>query len=149
MEAIRTLFLEYEASLEIDLGYRDFASELAAIPGKYAPPSGELILARSDDGRAIGCGALRPLDPTGCCEMKRLYVTPEGRGSGLGKALIGTLVGIARRIGYREMWLDTLPSMTAAQHLYRAVGFEVTDPYYDTPVAGTVFMRLKLGASEG
>jgi ribosomal protein S18 acetylase RimI-like enzyme len=52
----------------------------------------------------------------------------------------------ARRQGYREMRLDTLPTMAAAQRLYRQAGFEVIPPYYDTPVDGTVFMRLTLGS---
>ena len=76
--------------------------------------------------------------------MKRLYVAPDGRGSGLGKALVDALVEVAERIGYREMRLDTLPSMTGAQALYRKLGFEVIAPYYDTPVAGTLFMRRTL-----
>jgi ribosomal protein S18 acetylase RimI-like enzyme len=73
--------------------------------------------------------------------MKRLYVSPEGRGGGVGGRLVRALMEVARQIGYREIRLDTLPSMAKAQALYRAVGFEAIEPYYDTPVPGTTFMR--------
>ena len=135
------LFEDYVASLGIDLAYQDFAAELAAMPGRYAPPGGELLLARAPDGAAVGCVALRALAIPGACEMKRLYVSPAGRGSGLGRQLARAIIEAAERIGYREMRLDTLPSMAGAQALYRTLGFEPIAPYYETPVAGTLFMR--------
>lgn len=138
------LFHAYAASLGVDLAYQDFEGELAAMPGKYAPPEGELLLARGADGAPLGCVALRPVAPEGCCEMKRLYVAPEARGLGLGVALVEAIVGVARDIGYRELRLDTLPDMIEAQSLYARLGFVRIAPYYDTPVAGTVFMALKL-----
>ncbi len=144
-----TLFRAYAGSLGIDLSYQGFESELSALPGAYAPPHGALLLARSTGGEAIGCVALRPIAPVGCCEMKRLYVAPQGRGLGLGKALVEAVIGEARRIGYREMRLDTLPDMAEAIALYRRLGFEDIPPYYDTPVAGTIFMALKLGRPKG
>ena len=54
----------------------------------------------------------------------------------------------AERIGYREMRLDTLPSMTDAARLYGSLGFGPTAPYYETPVAGTLFMRRLLRPPE-
>ncbi|MBN9063878.1 MAG: GNAT family N-acetyltransferase [Rhizobiales bacterium] len=143
LAAAIALFRDYAASLDVDLAYQDFDSELAAMPGKYAPPSGALLLAKNADGAAIGCVGLRALDD-GLCEMKRLYVRPEGRGTGAGKALALALIEAAERIGYREMRLDTLPSMAAAQSLYRELGFEAIAPYYQTPIAGTLFMRRRL-----
>ncbi len=138
------LFRAYAASLDVDLAYQDFEGEMAAMPGQYAPPAGELLLARGGGGQPVGCVGLRPIAPSGCCEMKRLYVAPDGRGAGVGKALVDALVQVAERIGYREMRLDTLPAMAGAQALYRTLGFEVIAPYYDTPVAGTIFMRRAL-----
>ena len=76
--------------------------------------------------------------------MKRLYVSPEGRGFGLGERLVNAVVKEAKRIGYREMKLDTLPSMAEAVALYRKLGFEAIEPYYDTPVIGTILMRRSL-----
>src|SRR5215207_3431052 len=103
---------------------QNFEAEMEAMPGKYAPRAGELLLARDRGGTPMGCVGLRPLDAHGCCEMKRLYVLPEGRGSGLGRKLIDAVVREAERIGYHEMRLDTLPSMAGAIALYRKLGFE-------------------------
>lgn len=140
---VESLFRAYAASLDVDLAYQDFEAELAGLPGQYAAPRGLLLLARDIDGTPLGCVACRPLRED-ICEMKRLFVAPAGRGRGLGRLLVRRLFADARALGYREMRLDTLASMTAAQALYRAEGFEPTTPYYDTPVAGTVFMRRPL-----
>jgi ribosomal protein S18 acetylase RimI-like enzyme len=92
----------------------------------------------------LGCVGLRPIAPDGCCEMKRLYVSPRARGLGLGKALVDAVIAEATRIGHREMRLDTLPTMGEAIALYRKAGFQPIDPYYETPVAGTIFMARAL-----
>lgn len=144
LEAIRALFSAYAASIGIDLAYQDFPAELATLPGRYAPPRGELLLARGRQGEPLGCLALRPIAPAGCCEMKRLYVAPPARGLGLGRALVEAVMAEAVRIGYREMRLDTLPSMAEALQLYRKAGFVPIEPYYDTPIAGTVFLGRPL-----
>jgi ribosomal protein S18 acetylase RimI-like enzyme len=139
--AVVALFRAYAASLDVDLAYQGFEAELAAMPGKYAPPAGRLLLARSPEGLPLGCVGLRALEVAGCCEMKRLYVAPEGRGTGLGIRLVEAVIREAEAIGYREMRLDSLPSMGPAIALYRKRGFEEMAPYYETPVAGTVFLR--------
>jgi ribosomal protein S18 acetylase RimI-like enzyme len=76
--------------------------------------------------------------------MKRLFVEPAGRGLGLGRALAEAIIGEARRLGYAEIRLDTLPSMTTALALYASLGFETVPAYYDTPIAGTVFLARRL-----
>ena len=133
--------------IEIERKYEADAAtvlpELAGLPGRYAPPSGELLLARGRDGEPFGCVALRPM-PERCCDMKRLYGAPAARGLGLGRTLIDAIGTEAVRIGYREMRLDTLPEMEAAIALYRRAGFGATAPYYDTPLADTVFLGRKL-----
>ena len=144
LEAAVALFNAYAGSLGVDLAYQDFAAEVAAMPGRYAPPKGELLLARDNGGAPLGCVALRPTEPDDCCEMKRLYVSPEGRGRGLGRALADAILGAAVRIGYREIRLDTLPTMAEAQSLYRKLGFVPIAPYNETPIAGTVFMAKVL-----
>lgn len=144
LQAVAGLFADYAAWLPIDLGYQGFQAELAALPGKYAPPKGELLLARDPDGAAVGCVALRPIDPAGVCEMKRLYIAPEARGMGLGRALAMAIVAAGRAGGYREMRLDTLEDMTPAITLYRQLGFEGIGPYYAPTPPGTVFMGLRL-----
>jgi len=143
LTAIRTLFEAYADGLAIDLAYQDFAAELAGLPGKYAAPHGALLLARDDGGAALGCVALRPLG-NGLCEMKRLYVAPPARGTGLGAALMRAVITAARRLGYRAMRLDTLADMTAAQAMYAATGFRPIPPYYDGAAPGTIFLELTL-----
>lgn len=144
IEAVRALFKAYAAWLGVDLVYQGFADELASLPGKYAPPGGELLLARDRAGVPLGCVGLRPLDMAGCCEMKRLYVTPEARGLGLGRALVTAILAQAERIGYREIMLDSLPVLEEATALYRRMGFRPIAPYYDTPVVATLFFSRTL-----
>lgn len=141
---IASLFRDYAASLDVDLAYQNFESELASLPGKYAPPAGALLLARHFDGTALGCVALRALDGHPVCEMKRLFVVPGARGMNLGRALVEAVLAEARHLGYREMRLDSLPSMAAAMGLYRSLGFVEMLPYYASPIEGTTFMRLQL-----
>jgi GNAT superfamily N-acetyltransferase len=138
----RGLFLEYEATLGIDLGFQGFDRELAELPGAYSRPRGRLLVAR-DDERTLGCGAMRPLGP-GVCEMKRLFVRPEARGRGVGRALAAALIDAARQEGYERMRLDTLPQMVEAHPLYASLGFREIEPYYDSPVQGTRFLELAL-----
>jgi GNAT superfamily N-acetyltransferase len=140
---VARLFRAYAASLPVSLAYQNFDAELATLPGAYAPPSGALLIARLADGAAVGCVGLRPIAP-GVCEMKRLYVDAAARGSGAGGLLVDRVMSLARDLGYREMRLDTLPTMATAQALYAARGFEPCAPYYETPVAGTVFLSCLL-----
>jgi ribosomal protein S18 acetylase RimI-like enzyme len=142
VEAVRTLFLDYQESLGVDLCFQGFDRELAELPGDYAPPEGSLLVARAEDG-IVACVALRRLDPQ-TCEMKRLYVRPTQRGLGLGRALAEAVIAEARRIGYVRMRLDTLPSMTEAAALYERLGFRDIEPYTANPVPGARFLQLEL-----
>ncbi|MBW8745522.1 MAG: GNAT family N-acetyltransferase [Sphingomonas sp.] len=144
LQDIADLFRAYAASLPVDLGYQGFEAELAGLPGKYAPPTGALLIARAPSGEAIGCVAMRPMQGDGLCEMKRLYVSPVARGLGLGPDLIRAIIGEARAAGYRRMRLDTLPTMQAALALYARAGFTTIGAYYPTPVEGTIFLELRL-----
>jgi GNAT superfamily N-acetyltransferase len=144
LAATAALFRGYAASLPVDLAYQDFSAELATLPGKYAPPAGELLIARDVDGAPLGCVGLRPLSDAGCCEMKRLFLLPAARGMGLGRALSEAVIAYARRHGYRELRLDTLPTMAAAIGLYEQLGFVPIEPYYAPTPAGTIFMALRL-----
>ena len=142
----RTLFEEYAASLDVDLGFQGFADELASLPGAYAPPAGALLLALRGDA-IIGCIALRPLgDPAArVAEMKRLYVRPAARGFGVGRVLVEAVVDRARTLGYREMKLDTLAPMRQARALYASLGFRPCEAYYDNPLPGVAYLSLAIG----
>ena len=140
---VRRLFVAYAASLGFSLCFQGFDAELAALPGAYAPPSGVLLLARRSDGEAVGCGALRRLDEH-TCEMKRLYVTPEGRGAGVGRRIAEALVAEARRLGYATMRLDTVASMAEARALYASLGFVETPPYCANPQPDVRYLALAL-----
>jgi ribosomal protein S18 acetylase RimI-like enzyme len=132
-ERVRELLRAYAAELDVDLAFQDFETELADPLGFY-----ELVLLAAD-----GCVALRGLDEK-ACEMKRLYVAPAARGTGLGHALAETLIAHARARGYDRMRLDTLPTMSAARKLYAALGFEEIEAYRYNPVPGTTYFELDL-----
>ncbi len=145
LAAARQLFEEYAASLDISLCFQGFDEELSRLPGAYAPPHGRLLLACRGKESA-GCVALRPLEPD-TCEMKRLYVRPAYRSSGVGRLLAERVIDEAGTAGYRRMRLDTLPTMGAALHLYRRLGFRQIAPYTANPVKGAVFLELHLDQS--
>ena len=142
IEVIRKLFLEYARSLEIDLDFQDFETELKTLPGKYQPPDGALILALVE-GKEAGCIALRKISKD-ICEMKRLYIREKYRGLGLGKKLVGMIIDEAVNKNYQYMRLDTLPTMKSAQSLYLSFGFYDIESYVYNPIQGTRFMELKL-----
>jgi len=142
IESAKTLFVEYAESLGFDLSFQDFDEELANLPGDYGPPAGCLLLA-DYKGRPAGCVALRRLGE-GICEMKRLYVRPELRGLGIGRALAEAVIEQARKIGYDCMRLDTVPSMKEAIRLYESLGFQPTQPYCHNPIPGAMYFQLNL-----
>ncbi len=145
MEAIAGLLREYWASLPFDSEFQNFGAELASLPGKYVPPGGALLLAETPAGKVLGCIAMRPLSQE-LVEMKRLYVAHAARGLGLGRALAEAIIAEARRVGYREMKLDTIPILTAARTLYESMGFVAVAPYYENPPEGVLYFGKDLTA---
>ena len=136
------MLAEYIAWIGLDLAFQEIDAELAGLPGEYAPPRGALFVVQ-DGNRLVAMIAFRPLDEA-TCEMKRLFVRADARGRGLARRLITRALDEARRVGYGEMRLDTLPMMGDAQALYLAFGFADIPPYYETPIAGTRFMAKRL-----
>ena len=136
------LIQEYARGLGFPLDFQDFDQEIRMLPGDYAPPRGELLLAWVGTA-AAGCVGLRPLEDE-VCEMKRLYVREAYRGHRVGRELARAIVDRARALGYHRMRLDTVPSMTAAQTLYRAMGFVEIPPYRFNPIPGALFFEIRL-----
>jgi GNAT superfamily N-acetyltransferase len=119
----------------------EFEAELAALPGRFAPPSGRLLLARVSGGPA-GCVALRDLGG-GACEMKRMFVAPEHQGRGIGRALGRTFLAEAAAAGYRVARLDTGPLQHEAHRLYARLGFRRVAPYYDVDADMAAFLIME------
>lgn len=146
MDAVRQIFQEYADSLNVDLEFQGFESEIAELPGDYAPPRGQILLARID-GTIAGCCALRPLDDCdypNAAEMKRLYVRKAFRGFGLGRQLAEAMLDLARQGGYDHVLLDTLDDMESARALYVELGFEPIEPYYHNPIPGAHYLKVDL-----
>lgn len=157
LDTVRALLREYEKDTGVSLCFQGFEQELATLPGRYAPPSGRLLLAM-DATEAVGCIALRDITSDlarrgtaisgRACEMKRLYVRPSHRGRGIGRLLAERIIAEARTIGYAQMRLDTMHTMRAAVAMYRSLGFEPAERHNDDPDQRTLFFALRLdGAS--
>jgi len=143
LTATAALFRAYAKSLNIDLAPQGFQKELAALPGPYAPPGGELLLAKTGD-HVLGCIALKPLEAPRTAEIKRLYVRDQARGRGLARRLVEGILEIATERGYGEVKLDTLPQMEAAIALYKSFGFAPVPAYGSHPYAGLVTLGKTL-----
>lgn len=138
----RALVEEYVASLKLDLSFQDIAHELDHLAIEYAPPEGAFLLAGEGE-TCLGCVGVRRFED-GIGEIKRLYATPFARGQGLGRMLAEGVIAEGRRLGFRRLRLDTLPSMKAAHELYTSLGFKPIAPYRFNPVEGTAFFELEL-----
>ena len=141
----KRLIEEYADALGVDLCFQGFADELLHPSLVYGPPGGCLLLALAGED-VIGCIAVRKQDGQ-VCELKRLYVKPEFRGTGLGRRLAEAALRKARELGYTRVALDTLPQMVEAQTLYKTLGFEETPGYYANPVAGVRYLSLRLNGN--
>jgi putative acetyltransferase len=137
LDAAREIFREYAASLQVDLCFQDFDTELSTLPGDYTQPGGALLLAFADD-------PLTDVDHANACEMKRLFVRRAFRRFGLGRVLAQALMDQAASAGYSVMLLDTLDEMESARELYATLGFEEVAPYYYNPIPGAHYLKVRL-----
>lgn len=153
---VKKCFQAYTEWLNEDITFQNYAAEFEGLPGKYAPPSGALLLAldKTTD-QVLGCIALRPIQleeqylsqrrpETRYCEIKRLFVYPEARGRQVSRTLVREVLRIAEEEGYHEVLLDTLAKMQPAVKLYKSEGFEETEPYTVNPLAGVIYFSRKL-----
>ena len=130
--------------MQIDLCFQGFAEELTTIAQMYSQPKGCLFLARAGVGSiARGCVGVREFDKH-TAELKRLFVSDDLRGHGAGLQLTQSALEFAKNAGYRQIVLDTLPSMTSAARIYSALGFTEIAPYYHNPLPGVRYLGLAL-----
>lgn len=143
MAAVRDIFAEYMQSIA-HLAARSFAhqgvdEELQTLPGQYGRPGGAIVLAW-EAGACVGCTAIRPLDGVQTCELKRMYVRPSHRRTGVGRRLAEAALSRAREMGYRTVKLDSDPGLLPALALYRSLGFVPAERYNQDPDPDTVYL---------
>lgn len=130
-QIMRTVLQEFNAC---GPGFAIQDAEVRALSAAYSPPhAGFFVLEREEVvvGGA-GYGPLAGGEP-GFCELRKMYLLPEARGTGMGKRLLLHILDQARTAGYRACYLETLTNMSRARALYRAVGFrDLENPLGDT-----------------
>lgn len=148
-EEVRELFSEYtemliknDESFKKYLDIQNYDEEIEHLEMKYGMPYGRLYLIYYD-ARLAGCIGLRKIDNQNC-EMKRLYIRPEFRGKKLANILVAKIIEDAKKIGYSNMLLDTLPFLESAIHIYKKFGFYEIESYNDSPMDTSIYMKLDL-----
>ena len=103
-------------------------------PDEMVAPHG-VFLVGYEDGRPVAIGGLRPLDEPGVCEIKRMYVVPDARSRGAGRALLAALEDAARELGYERVRLDAGPEQRASKVLFARTGYVEIAPYNANHIA--------------
>ena len=151
VDAVRALLVAYVKETRRGLVARSLnpepaclpdEAELRELPGSFGPPRGAMLVAVERD-LVAGSVALRAVDDS-MCEMKRMFVAPAWRGTGLGRRLAVAIVDEARALGYETMRLETLPTMAAAAGLYASLGFVECGTFGSVRIPGTRYMRKDL-----
>lgn len=142
LSVIKSLFVEYEKQLGVDLCFQNFENELAELPGIYKEPKGT-ILKLVIERKIVGVVALKPLSQTEC-EMKRLYIQDDFKGFGLGEKLAQKIMSIAKEKGYKTIKLDTLARLAPAVKLYQKLNFKETKPYNFNPENDILYFEKEL-----
>ena len=119
---------EFDVNFDIETMLEDDMAELDI----FFPPDGRLLLA-TEESRTAGIACLKRLRKD-IGEIKRMYVRPEFRGKGIGRALLEALVAEAKEIGYPTVRLDSARFMKAAHTLYRSAGFREIEPYPESEI---------------
>jgi putative acetyltransferase len=140
--SLAVLFRDYVAALPFELDFQDFDAELADLPAEYGPPHGVALISSYRD-TDVGAVGVRRLE-TGIAELKRMYVRDAGRGQGIGRALAVEALTCAKNLGYANVVLDTVASLTAANNLYESLGFREISPYRHNPRPDARYLGLEL-----
>jgi GNAT superfamily N-acetyltransferase len=135
------LFKAYADSLDFTLSFQSFDDELTILPVMYGGTSGGLLLVETG-GDFVGAVGLRQIENNFTCEVKRMYIQPAYQGKGIGKALLASVLDLAKTLNYKIVKLDTLgPKMPAAVALYKSFGFVETTPYNFNPYPGVLYFE--------
>lgn len=135
---VKRIFQAYAEWMPIDFDFQGFDEEMKTFPDKYI-----LLLIARDEEQVIGAVGLIPHKESSC-EMKRLFVMPGVQSKGAGRALCEELMREEKALGYREMVLDTLKRLEAANALYKNLGFEEIEPYNYNPEPDVAYMSRAL-----
>ena len=131
------LMRAYARELPIKLDFQGFDEELTKLGDMYVPPEGGLWVVYQER-TAVACVGIRLFD-AGIAELKRMYIQPAFRGKGLGKRLVDKALELALELGYQQVLLDTLDTMTPAIRCYEAAGFQRIDAYYFNPEPNVLY----------
>lgn len=164
---VRTMFTAYAEDIGVDLCFQNFEGELASLPGRYAGPDGSIWVSYQEriptaivavrplmvkplpPESLVSAQAFHEIPPGEHCELKRLYVRPEARGSGLGRHLTEIALDFAIQREFDLIYLDTLASMTSAIRLYESLGFEEIPAYTYNPLLYARYFQKKLKNVQG
>jgi putative acetyltransferase len=144
----KSLFIEYSNSLDFDLHFQNFDTELNQINIQYNKPSGGLILIiERNTGEEVGCAGIRKSEEK-IAELKRMFIKEPHRNKGLGKELMRRAIKLSRDLGYEKIRLDTLDSMKPAIKLYEKYGFKQTGAYRYNPFENVRYYELQIPYSD-
>ena len=139
LEFFRIICGHLKSDFDVQLSPEDPTATMMATPEKFIPPKGRGFVAEKD-GELLGMVFLKPLRGS-LFEIKRLYLRIEARGTGLGKRLVQHAINEAKALGATDLYLDTIPSLTAAISIYEAEGFAHTDPYSGSEIGSQDLLR--------
>ena len=140
----KKLIIEYADSIKIDLCFQDFETELRELHIQYQKPYGGLILVvHVPTDTPVGCVGIRNHEGD-IAELKRMYVRPDHRKTGIGRHLLDHAIGLARELKFKKIRLDTYTFMKAAIKLYRTAGFKEIETYRYNPGDDVLYFELDL-----
>ena len=137
------LFKKYAQDIRVDLSFQNFDQEILEIKTQYSRPDGILIIVQQHAYLPLGSFGIRKLTDE-ICELKRMYITKEARGKGLGNIMMIHALQLGQELNYPKMRLDTLPTMSAAITLYEKHGFYEIEAYRYNPIEGTKYFEIDL-----
>lgn len=119
---IRTVLTEFKANKPGTAYYDESTDHLSEV---FLHPNSAYWVVEMDDA-IIGGGGIYPTEglPADTCELVKLYLYPEARGKGVGKALMEKCFAKAKELGYAKIYLESMPELNQAVTLYEKLGFE-------------------------